>query len=638
MAAPLHTLLTANPFTILGLTVDVTSRDVRRRLEELEMEAAFGGDAPGRTDSVRAAQTLDDAAARLECELFAPWGDTATFGSVAAVHDKVLDQTRQAFDRGAGNIADAAVRALRSWLAFARDPSAAPAYEQRATSLGVPSATLIGTIAGRIVPALVARGMERTDGDASGDLTTLLAALPAWRQVSTVLAAYPDYAHAGAELLVHRMKDALSATPDLDALSEHGLQALILAVANVASDLSAVPPLDATLVATLVETCLPVAIRHYNQDRLSQAETILDTLMRCELREADRSQVLGLLRQTRFLRAWQQANEHGEYGEWRQCIEQLERAEALAPDRELADKMRGHQQAARTALRNGIRGQRTRPAARPIPSYTPQEHERAGRVGGKTVAVQQHTPVTQQTRDTAPVQAPSQAQTATAGPMGTAADGAAHRNGRPSSKPRPAAWRRDATIARQGPKRGRFALAHMRGYRNAALTAVAGVLIVLGIGTYSGNTSNASSGSVPSGSQVRESRATNTQLEVFRRGFRETAKRITDARVQANRKTPASLDNSTRNNEFAQAASTVSQLYAQLRYMNDLDKLRSYDALCYESFLDLSSSGEIFWNRMAIYARAANYSAWNNAVQGEQAQYTATINVFNRTCKGALLE
>jgi hypothetical protein len=165
MNVALPIALNENPFDVLGLCVDASAADVRRRVEDLELNAQMdGGVGESRVRFVRAAKTLDDPKQRAECELFAKWEGSHDFGSLAEDHDYALETTITLLNKRQRTDREQAVRTMRAWAGVARHVDVAAALSARADALGVAvdAMWLKRVIGNSVIPALVGQTFSST--------------------------------------------------------------------------------------------------------------------------------------------------------------------------------------------------------------------------------------------------------------------------------------------------------------------------------------------------------------------------------------------------------------------------------------------------------------------------------------------
>jgi hypothetical protein len=376
----LPALLNENPFTVLGVSVDASQREIRRRLEDLELEAAWGRESAfGRTATTRAAQMLEDPRQRIKCELLTRWTGTTTYGAVARVHDAALIESITVLDRRRRTASHVGIDSIRSWIELGHDPRVAAMIEKRFVELGLGSADawLIATIGDSIVPTIVSRTLEIARGEDSHEdmlgrrVPGTIKQLRSCSAIAAILPRLGLHAVQAIGIVTDEIQHTLGTDGSLERLSIDDLVQVISLVHQAARSCQKTTPQSARpVVAALVTAVDGQARRRFRDGDKEGTEKLLAGLLDLDLTEGDRLQVSDDLRSVRFSIAWAKGLEHIEYGEWLAAKEAFAQAEAIAPDAELARQAREYAWRAVMASRRGVRGARTRVST--PPSEMPQ--------------------------------------------------------------------------------------------------------------------------------------------------------------------------------------------------------------------------------------------------------------------------
>jgi tetratricopeptide (TPR) repeat protein len=349
MHLPVPTLLIDNPFTLLAIPPDASARVVRRRIEELELEAGF--DAAKSVD--RAALTgarllLDAPADRIAYELFAPWAGAPSLAPAARDHDAALSVLRTALDRRRPNQATDAIVALERWLDLSAEARTRAALDQRRSELGLsdPSSPWLAEIVGaELAPLLIARALD-ADASLANRCGVLAGRLDARQRAAAVAP------------ILKKLADASDATHVAERPAGH-VSRTVSAVALAATPLRSIVPREwDDLLSKLYYAANGRAVELFNDDEPHAAELILESLARIELPSEHAQQVRENLAFVKYQIAWKDANDRAGQGDWPAARAALNRALELAPDAE-------SQRQVREALANMPAGAATRaPAAR----------------------------------------------------------------------------------------------------------------------------------------------------------------------------------------------------------------------------------------------------------------------------------
>lgn len=368
---PLTVLLFENPFHVLGIPLAASPRDVRRRLDELEMEAALGGGGVhDRATLVRAARTLEDPIQRIECELFCRWADEPIYAHAANHHDAAIELTRGAMDRRQSTSSEDGPAAIAAWSATLRDEAVVEALHQRCIALGIePVATWpLPGIGSSVLSPLVGRTLEAAygDSDQATEIDRPTHSLSRWLRAYAELADSasmldPATAKPVAEALAGEIEMAIGQGGRFANLSLDESQLTISTLDQATRHIEAVAPEAAGRIwSRLTETMELNAGRLFSEGRKGDAEILLVTLLNAGISEADRIKIRPDLQSIRFAIAYEQANEHVEYGEWWAAAEAYERAAAFAPDADTAERVRQYIFLVHRARMLGLPGKRVR--------------------------------------------------------------------------------------------------------------------------------------------------------------------------------------------------------------------------------------------------------------------------------------
>lgn len=364
MNVALPTALNENPFDVLGLSVDASAADVRRRVEDLEMNAQMDGSAgESRARFVRAAKTLDDPAHRAECELFAKWADSQDFGSLAEDHDYALETTITLLDKRQRTDREQAVRTIRAWAGVTRHADMAAAVNARANALGIAiDATWAkGIIGGAAIPALVDQTFSST---ISKEPT-----------VAKAIVAFGSDAASAADLIAEHVEQVTGDSERMAALTTEAFVSLIGKIGETATTLNAVSAAASRRInSSAAHAANRLAWKAFNEKDLDSAEDVLTAVITLDLIESDRIEAETDLRTIRYQNAWATARQDADNGDWAACLKELQIALDNAPNdeakREVADSMQSIR-----ARQSG-----TPPRAQPTASPPPQRN--AGAISG----------------------------------------------------------------------------------------------------------------------------------------------------------------------------------------------------------------------------------------------------------------
>lgn len=353
-----------NPFSILGLRCDADPRTVRRRLEDIEMQARLGGDdAVEAHDATRlraAAARLSNPDLRLECELLSPWEGSGDLASLAGDHDwalgNLLSLLRQdtgtesdersasaqpTGGRGHSNPADLLAVAITSWGALAEDGQFADAVARRRLTLGAGAdpAWLAMFVSGAVLPALIRRGAQSNDSGRS--LSRAAEALGHLK---------PSLGSDAALALTDRLVQLGPTVEGPSAVA--GLLSYLQAATDTADALERTYPADSSrLRSHASDLATRAASTLFNQEHLAEAERLLSSAVWRNLNEADRVEMAANLKAIRFSRERSKAVEFARAGDWERCLSALRRALREAPNPEAAGIVRSEIATAEEALR-----------------------------------------------------------------------------------------------------------------------------------------------------------------------------------------------------------------------------------------------------------------------------------------------
>ena len=286
---PLFGPIFENPFALIGSAVDASVRDIRERIERLEMDARLGVSREvSKSALARVRQMLDDAHRRIECELLGEWAGSESYGHCAEDHDYALEVTKVLLDRSRGGTPDEVARAIRAWAGVAGHPDVQTAVTARATALGLdPAGDPLPSILGRsIIPALVSRSL---DGASSPSPDVARAVTLAGLDVQ-----------AAAEIIAQHVERATGDSGCMDALTVEEVSDLVDNVIATVEELEeAAPQISRRIVASLAATVNATAWVRANDGDLTAAEAILADLASSDLPEAERVETMTDLTQIR---------------------------------------------------------------------------------------------------------------------------------------------------------------------------------------------------------------------------------------------------------------------------------------------------------------------------------------------------
>jgi len=381
MKVALVTALSENPFEVLGLRVDASTADVRRRVEDLELNSQMdGGTSDERARFIRAAKTLESPAQRAECELFAKWEGSRDYGALAEDHDYALETTITLLDKRQRTDREQAIRTMRAWAGVARHADITASLNARANHLGITidASWLKGVIGSSVIPALVGQTFSST-----------ISKEPA---VAEAVAAFGPDASRAADLIAEHVEQVTGDNERMDALTVEAFASLVGKIKETASALTAVSAQASRRInSAAAHAANRLAWKSANAKDLVQAEKHLEAALSLELSDADRIEAETDLRTIRYQRAWASANKAADGANWAWCLQELQVALDNAPNddakREVADSMQ--------SIRNrraGAQPPRTQPTAFPsaqrsagVEGMTVQQVALELRQGGKFV-------------------------------------------------------------------------------------------------------------------------------------------------------------------------------------------------------------------------------------------------------------
>lgn len=313
--ASLSTLITENPFRVLGLPPDADARALRRRADELKMEARLGGESAAAAGAVAASRALERLEDRPLFELLAPWAGSPAYGTFAAVHDQALAVTA-AIVQSSKVPGKAALDAIGLWGALAREPGLMELLAQRRASLGL---AIVSGSAGSIAADVVA---------------------PLLRHMMTVSPySAPSYARAVKQLDV----DADGLTACEDAILS-ALKPLLRPISDSPSNLSAevqaaetclvtrgiLGSVDASFEDLLLDFANGAAVRAFNGGDMRGAERVLLAGVSAGLPPETTAQMQRDLRTVRYHLAWAAANSAVSNQALDACVSALREARQFA--------------------------------------------------------------------------------------------------------------------------------------------------------------------------------------------------------------------------------------------------------------------------------------------------------------------
>ncbi len=286
---PVYGPIFENPFALIGSPVDAPVRDIRERIERMEMDARLGVSREASQAALtRARQMLDDAHQRIECELLGEWAGSESYGHCAEDHDYALGVTKVLLDRSRGGTPDDVARAIRAWAGVVEHPDVQTAVNARATALGLdPADDPLAEILGRsIIPALVSHSL---DGEP----------FPEPDIARAVTVADIDV-HASAEVIAQHVERATGDSGSMDALTVEEVSDLVDNVIATAEELEeAAPRISRRIVASLAAAVNKTAWVRANEGDLTAAEAILGDLAGSDLAEAEQVETYADLTQLR---------------------------------------------------------------------------------------------------------------------------------------------------------------------------------------------------------------------------------------------------------------------------------------------------------------------------------------------------
>lgn len=353
MLRPFNSLLFHNPFEVLGVPLDATAKDFRRRVDEIELQARLRGEAVDLIAVKGAGQELEDPLLRLHAEFFSPWAGVTTYPADAALeHDAWLGNLRGMLGQPGPLMANDFAVLVQATSSLRKGP-VADAVNARAGILGfAPDGATVTPILGGIVLAGIFA--------AAGQVVTTRAQVAAF-----AVAATGPVAADAARQLVTAMKACI---PDVDASlpTASALVGTLPGLFEVVSTLKGpFPDLAADLEHTSFHFGQQAAVRHFNEDRPADAQAVLECLATQPLTADMQAIVASDLRNARYGRHWTEANAAIVRGDLLGAIASLEDASREAWSSEQRESTERAIQQLRVA------------AAR---------KQRAASVGGRTVA------------------------------------------------------------------------------------------------------------------------------------------------------------------------------------------------------------------------------------------------------------
>lgn len=338
-------LTSENPFAILGVPLEVSPVDLRRRLEELQMLARMEA-ADQSADALQyqeAGNTLQDTNRRLQSEMFSPWTGSTTYLDAALQHDTALEAVRALFGRvngaGASGLGALTTDAIVRWGAVAGDPAVSAAIEARSRSLGMPMDAhwLEESVAGTLV-GIVQRAPSLLVGEAHADerSATLRAAAEQLAKLP------PAISYSAAVVVIDRTRSTIES--QMPTTSDVMMRIIPPALSVTRTLGSIAPGHCAALTSWVTQEALKAAGTLFVPEHPAEAERLLGLLQAGDLDAADRLEVDQSLQLVRFVSARTAAMGLIKNGHLPASVSALRRAEALAPDDE-----------SRVAVRNDIR-------------------------------------------------------------------------------------------------------------------------------------------------------------------------------------------------------------------------------------------------------------------------------------------
>ncbi len=279
---PVYGPIFENPFALIGLPVDASVRDIRERIERMEMDARLGVSREASQAALtRARQMLADAHQRIECELLGEWVGSESYGHCAEDHDYALGVTKIVLDRSRGGTPHDVARAIRAWAGVVAHPDVQAAVNARATALGLdPANDPLAEILGRsIIPALVSHSL---DGEP----------FPEPDIARAVTVADIDV-HASAEVIAQHVERVTGDSESMDALTVEEVSDLVDNVIATAEELEeAAPHISRRMVTSLATAVNATAWVRANDGDLTASEAILADLASSDLPEAERVETM----------------------------------------------------------------------------------------------------------------------------------------------------------------------------------------------------------------------------------------------------------------------------------------------------------------------------------------------------------
>ena len=247
-------------------------RDVRRKMDEVEMEGRLGRTNVDQGALVRATQKLSNSRQRLECEVFISWKDSDAYGYCADEHDYALEMTRTFFADHRGSVPGVAARLVRAWAGVVADPDVSAAMNQRLAALGLAGndrylATITGDL---VIPAAVQRTLEF--GTTAEPRSRRC---PSGVRLETVSAA---------EAMADHVERSVAEEGSVNSLSVQEVSGLLDSVVASAEQLNYVSPSAARRMIDAIATAAnATAWERANQGDLDDAAAILDDLASSDL-------------------------------------------------------------------------------------------------------------------------------------------------------------------------------------------------------------------------------------------------------------------------------------------------------------------------------------------------------------------
>jgi len=275
VAVRLRTLLFENPFETLGLPPDTTAREVRRQIEQVEMDGRLGRKPVDQGALTRAAQVIEDPRQRIDCEALAHWSNTEAYGHCADEHDYALEATRKSLIDTDGFDGATSIRVIRAWAGVVRDPDVVSAVNARLGMLGLAAnnshvASLIGS---SVIPPLVRASLD-SEGKPDPDL-------------GEALSAFGMEASEGAAVMLQHVQQLCEDPARVDMLTVAEVEDLVDSVIACAKEVGDVNPRAAREMIEIVATAAnSTAWTRANRGNLADAQAVLEDLAASDLPKA----------------------------------------------------------------------------------------------------------------------------------------------------------------------------------------------------------------------------------------------------------------------------------------------------------------------------------------------------------------